>query len=444
MWKTFSKGGIHPQENKLSARHPVHEADLPRQAVILLSQHIGAPATPIVARGDEVKVGTRIADPVGFVSAPVHASVSGRVARVDRAIDVSGYPRPAIFIDVEGDEWEPSIDRSETLVRDCPLSPEEILRKIADAGIVGMGGACFPSHVKLSPPPPLKAECLVVNAVECEPYLTADHQLMVEHADEIIVGISILMKAIRVEKAYIGIETNKADAIRLLTKAAEACAGVEVVPLKVKYPQGGEKQLIDAVLGRQVAAGALPVSTGAVVQNVATVFAVYQAVQKHKPLFERIVTVTGQSLARPSNLLVRIGTPVGQLVEACGGLPEDTGKVIAGGPMMGRSLVSLDVPVSKGTSGVLLMGGREARRMAVQPCIRCAKCVAVCPMGLEPYLLATASAHGDFVRVEQEGILSCIECGSCQFTCPSGRPILDYVRLGKSKVGAMVKARQAK
>lgn len=443
MWKTFSKGGIHPQENKLSGNHPVHEADLPRQAVILLSQHIGAPARPIVAKGDEVKVGTRIAEAGGFVSAPVHSSVSGRVAKIDRAIDVSGYPRPAVFIDVEGDEWEPVIDRGQTLIRDCSLSPEEILRKIADAGIVGMGGAGFPSHVKLSPPPPLKAECLVVNAVECEPYLTADHQLMLEHADEIIVGVTILMKAIRVEKAYVAIEANKPDAIRLLAKAA-ANAGIEVVPLKVKYPQGGEKQLIDAVLGRQVAAGALPVSTGAVVQNVATVFAVYQAVQKNKPLFERIVTVTGRSLARPSNMLVRIGTPVSQLVEACGGLPEDTGKVIAGGPMMGRSLVSLDVPVSKVTSGVLLMGGREALRGTVQPCIRCAKCVAVCPMGLEPYLLATVSAHGDFERVEQEGILSCIECGSCQFTCPSNRPILDYVRLGKSKVGAMLKARQAK
>ena len=250
MWKTFSKGGIHPQENKLSANHPVREADLPRQAVILLSQHIGAPARPIVAKGDEVKVGTRIAEAGGFVSAPVHSSVSGRVAKIDRVIDVSGYPRPAVFIDVEGDEWEPVIDRGQTLVRDCSFSPEEILRKIADAGIVGMGGAGFPSHVKLSPPPPLKAECLVVNAVECEPYLTADHQLMLEHADEIIVGVTILMKAIRVEKAYVAIEANKPDAIRLLAKEAEANAGIEVVPLKVKYPQGGEKQLIDAVLGR--------------------------------------------------------------------------------------------------------------------------------------------------------------------------------------------------
>ena len=444
MWKTFSIGGIHPQENKLSANHPIHEADLPKQAVIMLGQHIGAPAKPIVGKGDRVKVGTKIAEPGGFVSATIHSSVSGQVVKIDQAIDASGYPRPAVFIDVEGDEWEAAIDRDETLIKDCPFSPEEILQKIANAGIVGMGGACFPSQVKLCPPPPLKAECLIVNAVECEPYLTADHQLMLEHADEILVGLTILMKALRVSKAYIGIEANKPDAIRLLTKEAANYAGIEVVPLKVKYPQGGEKQLIDAILERQVATGALPVSTGAVVQNVATVFAVYQAVQKNKPLFERVVTVTGKSLTRPGNLLVRIGTPVNQLIEECGGLPEDTGKVIAGGPMMGKSLLNLNVPVVKGTSGVLLMGGREATRGAVQPCIRCAKCVAVCPMGLEPYLLATVSAHGDFERAEREDILACIECGSCMFTCPSHRPILDYIRLGKAKVGAMVRARQKK
>ena len=417
---------------------------MPKQAVIMLGQHIGAPAKPIVSKGDRVKVGTKIAEPGGFVSAAIHSSVSDQVVKIDQAIDASGYPRPAVFIDVEGDEWEAAIDRDETLIKDCPFSPEEILQKIANAGIVGMGGACFPSQVKLCPPPPLKAECLIVNAVECEPYLTADHQLMLEHADEILVGLTILMKALRVSKAYIGIEANKPDAIRLLTKEAANYAGIEVVPLKVKYPQGGEKQLIDAILERQVATGALPVSTGAVVQNVATVFAVYQAVQKNKPLFERVVTVTGKSLTRPGNLLVRIGTPVNQLIEECGGLPEDTGKVIAGGPMMGKSLLNLNVPIVKGTSGVLLMGGREATRGAVQPCIRCAKCVAVCPMGLEPYLLATASAHGDFERVEREDVLACIECGSCMFACPSHRPILDYIRLGKAKVGAMVRARQKK
>ena len=412
------------------------------QVAILLGQHIGAPAKPLVSKGDRVKVGTKIAEPVGVVSAAIHSSVSGCVNKIDAVVDASGYPKPAVFIDVEGDEWEEGIDRSDTLVKECNLTADEIVGKIADAGIVGMGGACFPTHVKLCPPSTCRPECLIVNGVECEPFLTADHQLMLEHAEEIMVGVFILMKAIRVNKAFVGIENNKPDAIRLMKKVAAAYAGIEIVPLQMKYPQGGEKQLIEAIMGRQVPAGALPVSVGAVVQNVSTVFAVYQAVQKNKPLFERVVTVTGDGLSNPSNLCVRMGTPVRQLVETCGGLPEDTCKVICGGPMMGKALVNLDVPVSKGTSGILLMGGQEARRSAVQPCIRCAKCVAVCPMGLEPYLLATVSAHGDFERAENENILSCIECGSCQFTCPSHRPILDYVRLGKAKVGAMIRARK--
>ena len=442
MWKTFSIGGIHPHEKKLSADRPIMPVLPSGQVAILLGQHIGAPAKPLVSKGDRVKVGTKIAEPVGVVSAAIHSSVSGCVNKIDAVIDASGYPKPAVFIDVEGDEWEEGIDRSDTLVKECNLTADEIVGKIADAGIVGMGGACFPTHVKLCPPSTCRPECLIVNGVECEPFLTADHQLMLEHAEEIMVGVFILMKAIRVNKAFVGIENNKPDAIRLMKKVAAAYAGIEIVPLQMKYPQGGEKQLIEAIMGRQVPAGALPVSVGAVVQNVSTVFAVYQAVQKNKPLFERVVTVTGDGLSNPSNLCVRTGTPVRQLVETCGGLPEDTCKVICGGPMMGKALVNLDVPVSKGTSGILLMGGQEARRSAVQPCIRCAKCVAVCPMGLEPYLLATVSAHGDFERAENENILSCIECGSCQFTCPSHRPILDYVRLGKAKVGAMIRARK--
>lgn len=442
MWKTFSIGGIHPHEKKLSADRPIMPVLPSGQVAILLGQHIGAPAKPLVSKGDRVKVGTKIAEPVGVVSAAIHSSVSGRVNKIDAVVNASGYPKPAVFIDVEGDDWEEGIDRSDTLVKECNLTADEIVGKIADAGIVGMGGACFPTHVKLCPPSTCRPECLIVNGVECEPFLTADHQLMLEHAEEIMVGVFILMKAIRVNKAFVGIENNKPDAIRLMKKVAAAYAGIEIVPLQMKYPQGGEKQLIEAIMGRQVPAGALPVSVGAVVQNVSTVFAVYQAVQKNKPLFERVVTVTGDGLSNPSNLCVRMGTLVRQLVETCGGLPEDTCKVICGGPMMGKALVNLDVPVSKGTSGILLMGGQEARRSAVQPCIRCAKCVAVCPMGLEPYLLATASAHGDFERAENENILSCIECGSCQFTCPSHRPILDYVRLGKAKVGAMIRARK--
>ena len=445
MLKTFSIGGVHPHENKLSAHQPIIKAEVPAKAVILLGQHIGAPAKPIVAKGDVVKVGTKIAEPGGFVSAAIHSSVSGKVAKIDTVIDASGYPKPAIFIDVDGDEWEESIDRTETLVRECNLTSEEIVKKIANAGIVGLGGACFPTQVKLCPPPAFKAECVIINAVECEPYLTADHQLMLEHAEEIMVGVSILMKAVKVNKAFIGIENNKPDAIQLMTKVASSYAGIEVVALKVQYPQGGEKQLIDAVIGRQVPAPpAIPINVGAVVQNVGTAYAVYEAVQKNKPLFERIVTVTGKSLKNPSNFLTRMGTPMSQLIEAAGGLPEDTGKVIGGGPMMGKALANTEVPICKGSSGVLIMNDKEARRAEPQPCIRCAKCVSACPMGLEPFLLATCSAHGDWERVEHEMIMSCIECGSCQFTCPSHRPMLDYIRLGKGKVGGIIRARNAK
>ena len=365
--------------------------------------------------------------------------------KVDAVIDASGYRKPAIFIDVDGDEWEESIDRSSTLVKQCALTPEEIVAKVKNAGVVGMGGACFPTHVKLSPPPGCKAECVIINAVECEPYLTADHRLMLEKADEVLVGVSILMKAAKVTKGYIGIENNKPDAIKLMTEKAAQYPGIEVVPLQVKYPQGGEKQLIDAVIGRQVPAPpAIPINVGAVVQNVGTAFAVYEAVQKNKPLFERIVTVTGKSVKNPSNFLTRMGTPMSQLIDAAGGLPEDTGKVIGGGPMMGKALVNIEVPTAKGSSGILIMNQKEAKRGEAQTCIRCAKCVSACPMGLEPYLLGALSENGDFETMEKERIMDCIECGSCQFTCPANRPLLDYCRLGKGKVGAMIRARQAK
>lgn len=443
--KTFRIGGVHPAENKLSAGKAIETLGLPKQAVFPLSQHIGAPALPIVKKGDLVKVGTKIAEAGGFVSAPIFSSVSGKVNKVDSVIDASGYRKPAIFIDVEGDEWEETIDRSNVLEAKCELTPEEIVTKIKNAGIVGMGGACFPTHVKLTPPPGCRAECVIINAVECEPYLTADHRLMLEKTDEILVGVSILMRAAKVSKAYIGIENNKPDAIQRMTEKATQYPGIEIVPLKVKYPQGGEKQLIDAVIGRQVPAPpAIPIHVGAVVQNVGTAYAVYEAVQKNKPLFERVVTVTGKSLKNPSNFLTRMGTPMSQLIEAAGGLPEDTGKVIGGGPMMGKALANTEVPICKGSSGVLLMTDKEARRAEPQPCIRCAKCVGVCPMGLEPFLLATCSAKGDWERVEHEMIMSCIECGSCQFTCPSHRPMLDYIRLGKGKVGGIIRARNAK
>ena len=441
--KTFRIGGVHPAENKLSAGKAIETLALPKQAVFPLSQHIGAPATAIVKKGDVVKVGTKIAEAGGFVSAAIFSSVSGKVNKIDSIIDASGYRKPAIFIDVEGDEWEESIDRSETLVRACELTPEEIVAKIKNAGVVGMGGACFPTHVKLTPPPGCKAECVIINAVECEPYLTADHSLMMEKGEEILVGVSILMKAANVNKAVIGIENNKPDAIAHMTKLAASYQGIEVMPLKVKYPQGGEKQLIDAVTSRQVKSGALPISVGAIVQNVGTVFAVYQAVQKNKPLFERVVTVTGKAVANPSNFLVRIGTPINVLIEAAGGIPENTGKIIGGGPMMGKALISPEVPVGKGSSGVLLLTKEESVRKPMHDCIRCAKCVNVCPMGLNPAFLMRSTVYKNWEMAEADHIQDCIECGSCSFTCPANRPLLDQIRVGKSKVMGIIRSRKS-
>lgn len=447
--KTFSKGGVHPDENKLSASSAIREAGLPKQAVFSMFQHIGAPAKPVVAKGDEVKVGTLLAEAGGFVSAPVYSSVSGKVSKIDNVLDASGTCRQAVIVDVEGDEWEESIDRSPALVRmeDRPeLDAPAIVQKVKEAGIVGMGGATFPCHVKLTPPPGCKAEYVIINAVECEPYLTADHRLMLEHPDEILVGVQLIMKAVGVSKAFIGIERNKPDAIRLMTERAQAIdSRIKVMPLQMKYPQGGEKQLIEAVIGREVPAPpAIPINVGAVVQNVGTAFAIYQAVMKNKPLIDRVITVTGKQLARPSNLLARLGTPFSQLIDECGGLPENTGKVIGGGPMMGKALLSPDVPMTKGSSGLLLMTKEEARRAEPQACIRCAKCVSVCPMGLEPYLLAKLSGKADWEGAEKNDITSCLECGCCQFTCPSHRPLLDHMRVGKSTVMGIIRARNAR
>lgn len=441
--KTFGIGGIHPRENKLTAGKAIVPIAPPSQVVILLSQHIGAPAQSIVSKGDVVKVGTLIATANGFVSANIHSPVSGVVAKIDTVADATGYQKPAIYINVEGDEWEPEIDRSTTLVRECNLSPKEIIEKIDRMGIVGMGGATFPTKVKLMPPPNAKAEVLIINAVECEPYLTNDHALMMEKADEILVGVEILMKAINVTRTYIGIETNKPDAIELLQQKAKSYTGIEIVPLQRRYPQGGEKQLIDAVIGRKVASGALPISTGAVVQNVATAFAVYEAVQKNKPLIERVVTVTGKQLSRPGNYLSRMGVSISHLIEAAGGLPQESGKVVLGGPMMGKSTANLDTPTGKGTSGILIFAENEAHRQEPSPCIRCAKCVAACPMGLEPYLLSKAVAVNNLEIAEENRIYDCIECGCCSFSCPAYRPLLDYIRQGKSSVMAIMRARSA-
>jgi len=442
MLKTFKVGGVHPPENKISAGKKIEQLPIPKTVFIPVAQHIGAPSTAVVNKGDVVKTGQIIAKSSGFVSTNIHSSVSGKVKKVDLSADSSGYPKQGIFIDVEGDEWEENIDRSEGLVKDFDLDGQKIIHKIQDAGIVGLGGATFPTHVKLVPPKGMKAEVLLINGVECEPYLTADHRLMLEKADEILVGTQLLMRAMNVEKAAIGIENNKPDAIQLLTDKAKNYKGISVVALKVKYPQGGEKQLIKAVTGREVPSGGLPIAVGAVVSNVGTAFAVYEAVQKNKPLFERVVTVTGKGVANPSNFKVRIGTPTAELIEAAGGLPENTGKIISGGPMMGRAFVSLDIPVTKGTSGILIMQNEEAKRTEYMECIRCSRCVSVCPMGLEPYLLMTLGVKQIFDRAETEKVMDCIECGSCAYTCPSNRPLLDYIRFGKAKVGQIIRTRK--
>lgn len=309
---TFRIGGVHPDDHKLTAEIPTKKAELPKKAIFPLSQHIGAPAKPVVKRGDKVKVGTLIAEAGGFVSAPIFSSVSGTVEKIDNVIDATGYLKPAIIVNVEGDEWEESIDRSdklETVESHPELTPEEIISRVKNAGVTGMGGAGFPTFIKLTPPPTAKAECVIINGVECEPYITSDYRLMLEHTDEIIQGLYLLMKAVKVEKGYIGIEDNKPKAIEILEQKTAGDPRIEIVPLKKKYPQGGEKQLVDAVINRQVPAPpAIPVNVGAIVQNVGTAFAVYQAVMKNKPLFERYTTVTGLQVKNPGNFLVRMGT----------------------------------------------------------------------------------------------------------------------------------------
>jgi len=439
--RTFSIGGVHPPENKLSKNAPIEALPLPETVVIPVSQHLGVPAIPVVGKGDQVKTGQLIAKSSAFISANIHASVSGKVVKIDDMPDSAGYLRKAIVIQVEGDVWLEDIDTAPGILRECLLSPKEITNKVAEMGLVGMGGATFPLGVKLMPQTGKKIEVLIINGVECEPYLTSDHRLMVERPEEILIGTTILMKATGVTKAMIGIESNKPDAIQIMRQAAKSFPGISVHPLKVKYPQGGEKQLIEALIKRRVPSGKLPMDVGALVNNVGTAFAVYEAVQKNKPLMERVVTVTGKNLPRPSNFLVRIGTPVSALIEAAGGLPSNTGKVVNGGPMMGKALTTVDVPVTKGCSGILLFDTTESFRKAVVNCIRCAKCLSACCMGLEPYLLAVLAEKKRYEDCETERILDCIECGSCAYICPAGRPLLDHIRVGKAETGNMIRKR---
>ncbi|MCH5330633.1 MAG: electron transport complex subunit RsxC [Alistipes sp.] len=439
-------GGVHPSdEKKWSKSSAIETMPLPAVVTIPLGQHIGAPATAKVAKGDKVLAGQLIAEATGFMSANIHAPVSGTVKSVDMVPNAQGLRQMMITIEREGDEWVDTVDLSPELKKECTLTPAEIIEKIKAAGIVGMGGATFPTHVKLSVPPGKKAEFLIINGVECEPYLTSDYRTMLEYGDRLLAGVTILMRALEVGKAIVGVENNKPDAIAHLRNLAAGYEGVEIVPLKTRYPQGGEKQLIAAVTGRQVPPPpGLPIDVGAVVCNASTTVAVYDAVQKNKPLVERVVTVTGKQIASPKNLLTRMGTPISSLIEAAGGLPEGDVKVLNGGPMMGRAMVNLDSPVTKGCSGITVISGSEARRVAETDCIKCAKCVSVCPMGLEPYLLSKVSKKKNWEAAEAGHVTDCIECGSCQYTCPAGIPLLDYVRLGKQTVMGIIRARAAK
>ncbi len=445
MKKTFRIGGVHPHDNKISAEAAIEIFPAIETAYVSMAQHLGAPATPVVAAGDKVKVGQVIAEPSGFISGYVHSPVSGTVKAVGPRADIAGNMVPHIEITVEGDEWMEDIDTSDRIITDIPYSPEEIIDKVKKAGVVGLGGASFPTHVKLAPPKDKKAECLILNGTECEPYLTSDDRIMRERPQEILIGGAIMMKALGVTRGYVGIEENKPAAIASMTEAAKAFPQIEVVTLKKRYPQGGEKQLIDAVIRRQVPSGALPIDTGAVVQNVGTSLAVYEAVQKNKPLIDNVITVTGHCLPVQHNYKVRIGTPMSKILEVAGGLPEKAAKVISGGPMMGRAVANLDAATVKANGAILILTEEETRRRPESACIRCSKCASACPMGLEPWLLNKLSrAGGMFDELEKERIFDCIECGCCSFTCPAGIPLLDMIRINKAEVMKIIRSRAKK
>ena len=444
--KTFPIGGIHPSDNKQWSKDKAIEVlELPDSVAVPMIQHIGAPATPIVKKGDKVLTGQLIGEATGFVSANIHSPISGTVTAVDMLPNGQGQRRMMVVIKREGDEWVETIDRSTELKRACALDSKEIIAKVKEAGIVGMGGAQFPTHVKLSIPEGQKANILIINGVECEPYLTSDYRTMLERGEMMLVGVSLLMRAISVDRAVIGVENNKPDAIAHLRKliADGAYRGIEVMPLKTRYPQGGEKQLIAAVTGRQVAPPpALPISVGAVVCNVSTAVAIYEAVQKNKPLIERVVTVTGKHLKTTHNYLARFGTPVSRLFELAG-IPEGDVKLLNGGPMMGRAVVDITAPLIKGCSGLTVLSGREAARGKELQCIKCGKCVEACPMGLEPYILSKLAKLQKWDMAEEHNTVDCIECGCCSCTCPSYLPLLDYIRIGKQTVMTNIRARAA-
>lgn len=428
--KTFA-GGIHPPDNKQWTAHkPIEVCPFPPEFVVPMSQHIGAPAVPCVVVGQQVARGEVIGAAKGFVSVPVHAPTSGEVVAVESRPHPSGVFLPAVVIRPDGeDRWAESLSPADP----STLSPEEIVERVRLAGVVGMGGAAFPAHVKLSPPPEKPIHTLIFNGVECEPYLTADHRLMLEDPERILQGVALLQYVFGAERVVVGIEANKPDAVDLLTKL---CAGtpVEIMPLEVKYPQGAEKQLINAVTGKEVPSGGLPMDVGVAVHNVSTAAAVTDAVIYGRPLIERVCTVTGPALREPKNLLIRIGTPLAHLVEVCGGLLEAPAKIIHGGPMMGQAQLDLRAPAVRGSSGLLLLRDQDVIRLAEGPCIRCARCVQACPIRLLPTTVAAYARRDLVAETEAYRGLDCIECGSCSYVCPAAIPLVQAIRYGKAAI----------
>lgn len=444
---TFSMGGVHPHDSKFSRECAIEELPLPQSVYVSMAQHLGAPAKPLVAPGDKVVVGQVIAEPGGFISAFVHSPVSGTVKAVAPRKDLAGNSVMHVEIAVEGDEWDPAIDRSPELVTAIPDDKAAILDKIKAAGVVGLGGATFPTHVKLCPPPGKVAECLILNGAECEPFLTSDFRIMVERPKEIVVGAALMQKVLGGCPCVIGIEENKPEAIASMRAAVTELGypNMQVQVLKKRYPQGGEKQLIDAVMRRQVKSGGLPIDVGAVVQNVATSLAVYEAVQKNKPLITNVLTITGDQLpvSRQHNYLFRIGIPLSYIVEQAGGIPDSAAKLISGGPMMGKAISNLDATTVKGSSSVLFLSEAATRRQPETNCIRCGKCADACPMGLEPFLLNRLYKAGDLDALEQNAAQDCIECGCCLYSCPAHIYLLDYIRQAKGQVMGVIRARAA-
>lgn len=432
--KTFKKGGIHPPEDKITADKPIVKIPAPTEVRIMLSQSIGKPAKPIVKPGEFVSTGQMIAVADGFVSAPVHSPVSGIVKKVEPTRTPQGIWQDSIVITTEHSDADSVTFKSRTDDEVRRLSREEIISIIGDAGIVGLGGATFPTRVKLTIPKGKVATTVIINGAECEPYLTCDAALMKEQADNIVKGVRLIMKATGAREGYIGIEENKPEAIVAMTKAVSSVANMIVVTLKKKYPQGGEKQLIFAITGKIVPAGALPIETGCIVDNVATAYAIYEAVYNRRPLTERVVTVTGPSLSNSGNFIVKNGTLINDIIAFAGGLPADTGKVIAGGPMMGRAISCLEATATKGLSGIVVLPESESMRQPAQPCIRCSKCISVCPMGLEPYLLMLQADVRMWEGMAEHGVMNCLECGCCSYACPANRPILDMIKLGKQEL----------